>query len=81
MVGSPRSQGTRENNFRGRETSRRKQNPGESGAAQQKPCWGLGEEAFQASPAFQMLISKSLAPSKKGDLGARAAKGSELQRV
>lgn len=59
-----------------------KAKPPESGAAQQKLCWGLGEEALEASPAFQFLGSKSRqAPNKKGELGARDVKGSELQRV
>lgn len=74
MVGSARLQGTREQ-FQRAGNNLEKAEPQQSGAVQQKTCWGLGEEALQASPAFQMLISKSReAPGKKGDLG------SELQR-
>lgn len=48
-----------------------KAEPWESGAAQQKPPWGLGEETLQASPAFQMLVSLEEHPAKSRTWGPK----------
>lgn len=81
MVGSPGSQGTRENNFRGDGggggKNLREAEPWGSEAAQQRMCWGWGEEDPQASSALQVLLRKSgKTPGKKDQSckGIRAPK-------
>lgn len=75
MVGSSRSWGTRENNFRGREKTRRKQNPGKVGLPS-KSCAGAWEKRLSK----QALLFSSLEVSLDKHLTKRGSWGPEMQR-